>query len=380
MIISGSPTGNNDWIVGDDGNDWIYGDGGNDILQGGGGNDLLLGNDGDDIFVPGLGVDFVYGGFLNGDSGNDTVSYALYQGGVYVNLNDGVGYQLSLGMADKDTLRGIENVTGSANDDYLIGDNTANRISGGGGEDVLLGLAGNDSLYGGNSSDNLTGGAGADFINGGDGLDRASYASSPERVVINLTYGYGLYGEAEGDTLVSIEWLMGSAYDDVFLGNDQNNWFIGGKGIDTLYGYGGNDDLEGDAGNDILNGGEGHDTLTGGAGKDIMTGGAGNDFFILRVVTDSGLEMVDNDVIKDFNRAEGDKIDFSSIDANTNMAGNQAFIFTGDDDFSGVAGELIYDHRNGNTRIWADVDGDGNEDFRILLEGNYEPISSDFIL
>lgn len=383
MIIFGSPTENSDWIIGDDGNDWIYGDGGNDLLQGGGGNDLLLGNNGDDTLVPGLGVDFVYGGFLNGDSGNDTVSYTLYGGGVKVNLAQGFGYLQSLGDADKDTLRGIENARGSAYDDHFIGDANANKFYGNDGKDILAGAAGDDSLYGGNGDDELIGGKGADLLDGGAGVDTISYYTSSSRVVANLRDGFGLFGDAQGDTIVGIENANGSFYDDYLLGSAVANQLTGQEGNDTLFGFEGKDSLLGGEDDDHLFGGDGDDLLAGGFGKDRMEGGAGADRFALSTffgTVDSGLEVAKADVITDFSHAEGDKIDLSSIDANPYLAGDQAFTFIGDDGFSGTAGELRINHNNGTTIVAGDIDGDDDADFAIVLTGHHELVAGDFIL
>lgn len=383
MIILGMPTENGDWIIGDDGSDWIYGDGGNDFLQGGGGNDLLLGNDGDDTFVPGFGIDFVYGGFLDGDSGNDTVSYALYGGAVQVDLTQGYGYLKSLGDADKDTLRGIENVGGSAYDDFLAGDGKANKLYGNDGKDNLWGGQGNDSLYGGKGDDLLTGGAGADILDGGSGNDTVFYSGSAERVVVHLGGGYGMYGDAEGDSLTGIENIEGTSHDDWLFGDGNANGLSGGNGSDHLYGNDGNDTLGGFSGDDFLYGGAGADILRGGLGKDMLTGGTGPDTFIFSVMTgvlDSELNLSRSDVITDFSHADGDKIDLSGIDANSTLAGNQAFIFIGDQGLSGTAGELRLGYNNGNTIIAGDLNGDDDADFTIVLTGHHELVAGDFIL
>ncbi|MDZ8138314.1 MAG: hypothetical protein RM049_23915 [Nostoc sp. DedQUE04] len=81
----------------------------------------------------------------------------------------------------------------------------------------------------------------------------------------------------------------------------------GTKYADVLRGAAGNDILNGGAGNDILSGGAGNDILNGGAGNDILTGGTGNDRFVFN----SKVEGLD--VIKDFSRVEGDKIQISKI-------------------------------------------------------------------
>src|SRR5437868_4288508 len=104
-------TGGDDLIYGFDGNDSIYGLGGNDTIKGGGGADVL-----------------------NGGTGIDTADYSASEFGVTVSLITDVA---NGGDATGDDLNSIENVTGSAQADTLIGDNGAN---------VLRGMNGNDTL------------------------------------------------------------------------------------------------------------------------------------------------------------------------------------------------------------------------------------------
>ncbi|WP_317615881.1 retention module-containing protein [Pectobacterium peruviense] len=87
-------------------------------------------------------------------------------------------------------------------------------------------------------------------------------------------------------------------------GNDILN---GGDGDDILFGQGGNDTLYGGAGNDLLYGGSGDDILIGGAGSDTLIGGAGADTFKWQAGD------IGNDVIKDFNAKEGDRIDLTDL-------------------------------------------------------------------
>ena len=72
---------------------------------------------------------------------------------------------------------------------------------------------------------------------------------------------------------------------------------------------------------DARHGGAGRDRLEGGIGNDILTGGAGADAFGFLSAADG------NDLIQDFRRAEGDKINLSGIDADPLTAGDQAFVF-----------------------------------------------------
>jgi uncharacterized protein YegL len=94
---------------------------------------------------------------------------------------------------------------------------------------------------------------------------------------------------------------------DVSGAHDGNDTLLGGAGNDILFGSGGNDVLDGGKGHDILLGGTGNDTLIGGQGNDILIGGSGADTFIWKS-GDTG-----NDVIKDFNASEGDRIDLRDL-------------------------------------------------------------------
>ncbi|WP_435640792.1 VWA domain-containing protein [Micavibrio aeruginosavorus] len=70
---------------------------------------------------------------------------------------------------------------------------------------------------------------------------------------------------------------------------------------------GGNDTLNGGAGNDLIFGQEGNDTIDGGAGDDTLYGGSGADTFLYQSMADG------KDTVKDFDAAEGDRIDLSDL-------------------------------------------------------------------
>src|SRR4029453_2209550 len=70
---------------------------------------------------------------------------------------------------------------------------------------------------------------------------------------------------------------------------------------EALNGNGGGDSLFGDAGNDALVGGAGNDTRAGGAGSDTFVYSAGAD------------------AVTDFTRAEGDKVDLTTIGGVSNL-------------------------------------------------------------
>src|SRR5688500_9900297 len=116
--------------------------------------------------------------------------------------------------------------------------------------DSIFGFGGNDSIFGLGGNDLILGGAGADAITGGSGTDTSSYTDSATGVTVNLESGLGFGGTAEGDTLTSIENLIGSAHDDFLIGNAGNNVLTGLEDNDILKGGGGADTLYGDSGSD----------------------------------------------------------------------------------------------------------------------------------
>ncbi|MGK9167728.1 hypothetical protein KXR53_15590 [Inquilinus limosus] len=162
-----------------------------------------------------------------------------------------------------------------------------------------------------------------------------------------------------------------------WLGNDQID---GGSGNDQLSGGTGEDLLKGGAGADNLKGGLGQDVLIGGAGTDIMSGGDDADMFRFAAASESTVGG-GRDIVYDFIRVEGDKIDLSAIDANAAVAGNQAFTFIGDQAFHNVAGELRFvvgEFTSGS--VVGDTNGDGRADFEIFVRTHTVLEASDFVL
>ena len=192
-----------------------------------------------------------------------------------------------------------------------------------------------------------------------------------------------IHGTNGNDNFVSREdgaTIRGYDGDDKLTGRAAADTLFGNAGNDTLVGFQGNDRLRGGAGDDVLKGGGGKDQLLGSGGADSLTGGGQADTFIFKSVGDSTVAAVGQDVIFGFNRAQGDLIDLSKIDARTNQGGNQAFQFIGDDGFDGVAGELRVVKKNGDTFVSGDVNGDAVADFMIRIDGKVNLQASDFVL
>ena len=237
------------------GNLVMDGGAGNDFLDSGFGNDVMLGGPGDDTlrWLPGTLIDTFDGG-----GGNDTaviVGNANNQGDAFVLSANGPGralFQRTNLVPFFIDLVGIENVvmqTQSGDDTITINDLTGTGIrhvtaDGGDGNDVIDGSATGVSLL-------LTGGAGNDTL-------------------------------------------------------------IGGRGDTVLDGGDGNDILRGGPGTDVLIGGAGDDTLDGGGARkgkpDILIGGSGVDTFLRRQRKSPPMFPQFDDVVTDFNAAEGDTI------------------------------------------------------------------------
>jgi serralysin len=124
----------------------------------------------------------------------------------------------------------------------------------------------------------------------------------------------------------------------------------------------GNDIVTGSAQDDRIDAGADQDQLTGGLGADQLTGGSGVDTFVFNSIAKIGLAPGRYDLITDF-VSQVDKIDLFMIDANSNLIGNQAFIYVGAAVFSGLAGEL----RLSDQILSGDVNGDREADFKLGL-------------
>ena len=262
----------------------IIGNGGSDTLGGDAGDDALYGQAGDDFLSGGSGSDQ-----LDGGADIDTALYDQASSDLVVDLDIATA-QPVLGGQGEDLLISIENVVGSVGSDALLGNNLANRLTGGAGPDRLIGRDGADTLIGGAGIDTLDGGAGADILGGGAGDDAYFVDNAGDVVAENANEGvdwvfaaltFSLPQEVEHLELLGMDDSggIGNAVANMMIGNGGNNSLGGDSGDDTLSGGAGNDTLAGGAGADRLLGGDGNDTLNGGAGIDSLRGGAGDDFY-----------------------------------------------------------------------------------------------------
>lgn len=298
LTVPGQPfaTEENDFIYAKGGNDIVYALGGDDWIDGGAGKDSMYGGRGDDTYI----VD---------DAGDCVI---------------------------EDECAGTDTVRSSVT--FRLGSNIENLVLTGAAAICAFGNDLANTLTGNDASNTLVGYAGADVLNGRGGSDFASYQGSSSGVNVSLMTGLACGGDAQGDTLISIESLLGSSCGDTLEGNSGANWLDGKDGVDTLSyehatagikidlskttaqttggsgtdvvlnfenvrgsnlndtltGNAGDNVIEGLSGKDSLSGGKGNDTLIGGAGLDTLTGGAGADRFVFNLASDG------KDTITDF--------------------------------------------------------------------------------
>lgn len=222
--------------------------------------------------------------------------------------------------------------------------------------------------------------AGADMMSGGGGNDTYTVDTAHDIVTETANNGTDTVRSSVSYTLAAnVENLVQLGASNLNgAGNALTNQLIGNTGNNRLDGKAGADTLSGREGIDTLIGGDGNDTLIGGAGADKLYGGTGADTFVFRVRTESSLST--RDMIYDFSRVGGDRIDLSTIDARSTTVGNQAFTFIGTAEFDSKAGELRYLKKDGNTYIHGDVNGDSTIDFSIRLDAAIDMRAADFIL
>ena len=323
----------------------LFGSNYNDTITGDAGNNRLRGRNGNDT--------------LNGGDGVDLADYRNANGAVQASLLSNT----ATGAAGNDVFTSIEGLRGSEFfGDRLEGDAGNNRLEGMGGSDTLLGGAGSDTLIGGAGDDVLNGGAQVIRIDTSDyssGYDLASYEAATSGVTVSLgrdgTAGRATGGGQGSDTLIDIELILGSAFDDVISGSDRavneimrgnagNDTLLGGSGLgtdlgfnlvdyraatgsvnvnlalgnasgadgnDVLIGFQGvlasqyNDAIKGNSQDNYLEGEQGDDTLDGGAGSDMASYANATGAVTVNLMTNTATGADGNDTLISIERLRG---------------------------------------------------------------------------
>jgi serralysin len=368
-------TSRSEVLTGTDYMDQISGGGGNDTLRGGAANDILIGAKGNDILDGGTGDDQMTGG-----AGND-IYYVDALGDVLVEAAKGGTDTVRTTLDAYAIANWLENIEYLGTGNFAgTGNDLANRITGGIGNDTLSGGAGNDTLIGGLGNDSLNGGGGSDSMVGGAGNDTYYVDSARDSVTEQAGEGTdtvltSLATYRMGNNIENLTYTGSAAFkgtgnglDNVMTGGSGANTLDGGAGNDTLYGYGGNDVLLGNTGNDTLYGGAGNDRLDGGIGDDwlygglgvdTLTGGAGADKFVF---AEMGGENADQ--IKDFDSLDQILLD---VDVFTDIGSlgtllEQAF---GTGSAATTADQRIL-HNQSSGALSYDADGSGSGEATIF--------------
>ncbi len=373
-----------DFIDGGDGNDIITDNDGNNEILGGNGDDIIdvSGGVGDNFIVPGEGNDTIIG---NSDANNTSAFTFLSYFGVSFGLTVDLVAGTAIGPGKNDTFSDVFSIRGTDFDDVLLGGNNDDYegfagmagfdfIDGGSGFDEILfrlekgtnaihvdfktGIATDtygdtdtfqnieavraspfdDTLLGDKGFQSFRGFDGDDFIDGRGGFDRADYSRDVDRggtngIDVVLWSGVAIDGYGATDTLVNIEWVRGTNFNDQITGDNDDN---------RLEGRGGDDSLTGDAGSDTLIGGTGNDTMIGNGGADtfVFTDGDGSDeilsFGSWRVVdkiTSKGKVIIVEKPEKDLIDLSGHSAvsSFDDIAANVSQLGDDTIIDLGAD-------------------------------------------------
>jgi hypothetical protein len=169
-------------------------------------------------------------GLIDGGGGNNTLSYAGFNGDVVVNLRRHTATAVGGGVFS------IQNITGGQRNSLLVGDGSVNVLRGGGGRSILIGGLGKDALFGG-AGDNVLVGDATIFDEDAAALQaifnewNRTDASFEQRVSHLISGGSaGLNGAFTLDkksvvTDNAIDSLVGSAL--------TLDWFLADKNLDT---------------------------------------------------------------------------------------------------------------------------------------------------
>ncbi|MGZ8190678.1 MAG: type I secretion C-terminal target domain-containing protein, partial [Methylococcaceae bacterium] len=310
-------------LFGTDDDDTLTGADGNDLLDGGKGNDSMTGGLGNDTYVV--------------DQTGDTVT-ELSNGGTDTIISS-ITRTLDINV-EKLALTGTNAINGTGNTqaNSITGNTAKNLLNGGKDADVMAGGSGNDTYIVDNTGDKV--------------IELANQGTDTVRSAVD----FSLTANLENLLLTGTKAVNGT-------GNALAN------------------SLTGNSANNTLLGNQGDDILIGGKGKDTLTGSSGADHFVFKAVNESGLLNTVRDIISDFNKTQDDKIDLSSIDANSATPGvNNAFTFIGTAAFSNTdaSNQLRFD--TVNHVVYGSTDADNAAEFSIEVSGVPSLISANFIL
>ena len=354
------------------------------VLTGLGGNDFYIVGAGDTVVeAAGGGTDVVQ---------SDTANISLLAFAHVENaILTGAAALSATGSATANVLNGANNsaanvLTGLGGDDtYQLGlGDTAIEAAGGGTDAVQTAVMDIDLAFFPNVENvALTGGLALKATgSGADNVLNGSTNSAANQLIGlggNDTYFVGRFdvvvevpGGGADTVLTTVAYTLPAAAAVEVLRNATSDTGL------TLTGNTFGQTIAGSAGNDILAGGGGGDVLVGNGGTDSLTGGFGLDQFRFLLPGDSAVGAGRDSVIG-FVAAQGDRIDLSAIDANTLLAGDQAFVFRGSAAFTGARGEIRLLPLGADVIVQGTISG-AVVAFEIRVAGLTTLAADDFIL
>src|SRR3954470_9596588 len=186
---------------------------------------------------------------------------------------------------------------GTSGHDHLNGTETGNVLFSGRGDDDVAGKAGNDMLDGGNGNDMIWGGSGNDRLSGGTGDDLLVGGFGSDKMDGGTGNDVLLSRSDAGEMVAAQDGTTQIFADETAVFKAVNDVLTGGRGADTFR-------FEGlvNAKDEIV---AKHVNADGTIDWHGVTGEN-------NAVHDHWVDGFGNDVIRDFNRREGDKIEISA--------------------------------------------------------------------
>jgi Ca2+-binding RTX toxin-like protein len=239
---------------------------------------------------------------------------------------------------------------GNGGDDLLSTGNGADFVNAGAGADTVMAGAGDDMVYGQDGADTIFGGAGKDMLDGGNGDDTIFGGSEDDMFVAHTNDGTDSYhGDAGSDTL-DMSAVMANI--EVNLGTGIVGWAKTGTVTDQLYSV-----------ENVVTG-AGNDTITASGAHNVIDTGAGHDKIVFHSASDANGDTI-------LNFEAGDKIDVSgfmggavSLVNGTTAAAGQIAV-----SFENIAGE--------NFTVLHGTDAHNNN-FEVDIKGHHSLTGTDF--
>ena len=409
--------GGDDTVQGGDLDDTAYAGDGNDQLSGGLGNDVFYGEGGNDFFEHTGGRDYFDGG-----TGNDVLLIGTTSDPFEVALFDAnnlqVGARLSMvsgtpSLASFSAFYGAGNtasvkayhgtselqflnmeevqVSGSEQNDVLVGGSVQGILFGGGGNDALIGRGGNDFMAGGAGQDVYVFGAnfGNDVIFGetsgsnrlvftGNTLAQLQFSLDGINLVItqgsntvrvldyfaaNSSFGLNFVFETTDGIVTQDFTSLGAVMtgavvqgSNIYGTSRAEDFSTGTVNADTVHGYAGDDFITSTPGADLVDGGAGSDAVSyfeSGAAVTVN----------LQTFTGSG-GFAQGDSLVSIEHLAGSKFG-DTLTGNTfgnvisgSDGGDTVFGLAGDDLLSGDEGADSLDGGAGDDRLYGGADND----------------------